>query len=129
ERNRGARGDSRGRRDKGCPTRTKRHDVAALGARGRENPRAELRRRRQCRRVVRERRGSRAQHRDFVPTTFAVTKMLLERPHLVLVQCVERIWGSQLVNVVPLHGSPSGFASLRSSRKRARPENMRLLIV
>jgi len=59
----------------------------------------------------------------------AAREMRLVLGDLAVVERVQRVGGGQLVDGVSLHRSSSWIASWSSSRNRARPAKMRLLIV
>ena len=104
-----------------------RHDGLRLRASARENAIAQSGRRLGTRRRERERARDVAEGGELVTARFAALEMLLVDAPLVLVERVEGVARRQLVNSV--RHDPSVPASSSSSRKRASPANIRLLMV
>ena len=127
DRDPGGCGRRRGEGGRG-PAAPQRDDVGALGERSGDDPVAEIVRRRGALREVRERRGGFLQPAEILPAARAVPQVLLVRPLLVGIERVERVGGGQLVDL-GFHWCPSWAASASSSRMRARPANIRDLIV
>ena len=108
--------------------RVERDDVRArLGACVREDPLAQRGRRLGPRGGERQRGRRRPERLELLLALLALREMRLERVALGRVECVERVAGAQLVNS-GFH-DPSWVDSSRSSRNRASPANILLLIV
>ena len=94
-----------------------------------EDPAAQRRGRERRLDAVRQRRRGLGERPELVAAAFAGREVLLVRVTLALVQRVEGVRRRQLVDGLVRHGSLSGAGSRRSSCSRARPLNIRLLIV
>ena len=107
--------------------RLERDDDLRLLARSGEDPLAQLGARRRAGRRDGERLRRLPERRELLAALLAALEVRLVGPALVGIERVERVAGGQLVNS-GLH-DPSCAESSRSSRRRASPANILLLIV
>ena len=127
-------GDSRSDGHGGCdgerpaPAR-KRDDLGTLGGRLVEDPLTEPRGWPGCLDVVRELCGHPLEGGHVLAALGAVGEVLLERLEFASLEGVESVRGAQFVDLGSFHGSSSNSPSASCSRRLARPENIRLLIV
>ncbi len=114
-----------GRADEPWPPQGERHDVLPLDRSSGEDAVAQLPRRRRRDDREGERRRRLAEARELLATARALTEVGLEGLAPLGIEGVERVGGGQVVDVhdISSPGSP------RSSRRRASPMNILLLIV
>ena len=103
------------------------HDVRRLRAGRVEDPAAQLGTRARARRRGRHRRGDLREARSLLASLLGRREQLVHAGLVVRVQRVERVARDQLVSL-GVH-DPSDSVSSRSSRRRARPANILLLMV